>query len=53
MAYRIRYLPKAVQQLDAIAEQFGRPVDLVRERNVTNPNRIASIRRDRRPLYAT
>jgi hypothetical protein len=35
-----------------LAELFGRPVDLVRERNVTNPYRLASIRRDRRPLYA-
>jgi hypothetical protein len=35
-----------------LSELFGRPVDLVRERNVTNPNRLASIRRDRRPLYA-
>ena len=31
-----------------LAELFGRPVDLVRERNVTNPYRLASIRRDRR-----
>ncbi|SRR5258708_3404443 len=35
-----------------LAELFGRPVDLVRERNITNPYRLASIRRDRRPLYA-
>ena len=35
-----------------LAEIFGRPVDLVRERNITNPYRLASIRRDRRPLYA-
>jgi len=35
-----------------LAELFGRPVDLVRERNVTNPYRLAAIRRDRRPLYA-
>lgn len=35
-----------------LAELFGRPVDLVRERNVTNPYRLASIRHDRRPLYA-
>lgn len=35
-----------------LAELFGRPVDLVRERNVTNPYRLASIRRDRRLLYA-
>jgi len=28
------------------------PVDLVRERNVTNPYRLTSIRRDRRALYA-
>lgn len=35
-----------------LAELFGRPVDLVRERNVTNPYRLATIRRDRRPLYA-
>lgn len=31
---------------------FGRPVDLVRERNITNPYRLTSIRRDRRTLYA-
>ncbi len=35
-----------------LAELFGRPVDLVRERNVTNPYRLASIRRDRRLLHA-
>ena len=35
-----------------LAELFGRPVDLVRERNVTNPYRLASIRRDRRVLHA-
>jgi predicted nucleotidyltransferase len=35
-----------------LAELFGRRVDLVRERNVTNPYRLASIRRDLRPLYA-
>ena len=34
------------------ADLFGRPVDLVRERNITNPYRLATIRRDRRPLYA-
>ena len=36
-----------------LAELFGRPVDLVRERNVTNPYRLASIWRDRRQLYAS
>ena len=36
-----------------LAELFGRPVDLVRERNVTNPYRLASIRWDRRQLYAS
>jgi predicted nucleotidyltransferase len=36
-----------------LAELFGRPVDLVRERNVTNPYRLASIRRDLRQLYAS
>jgi uncharacterized protein len=35
-----------------LADLFGRPVDLVRERNITNPYRLATIRRDRRPLYA-
>lgn len=35
-----------------LAELFGRRVDLVRERNVANPYRLASIRRDRRSLYA-
>jgi len=34
-----------------LAELFGRPVDLMRERNITNPYRLASIRRDRRLLY--
>ena len=34
------------------ADLFGRPVDLVRERNITNPYRLATIKRDRRPLYA-
>ena len=38
---------------DEMAELFGRPVDLVRERNVTNPYRPASIRRHKRLLYAT
>ena len=37
---------------EELAELFGRPVDLVRERNITNPYRLASIRRDRRRLYA-
>ena len=37
---------------DELAGLFGRPVDLVGERNVTNPYRLASIRRDRRLLYA-
>ncbi len=37
---------------EELAELFGRPVDLVRERNITNPYRLASIRRDRRLLYA-
>jgi hypothetical protein len=36
-----------------LADLFGRPVDLVRERNITNPYRLATIRRDRRLLYAT
>lgn len=35
-----------------LADLFGRPVDLVRERNVTNPYRLATIQRDRRLLYA-
>jgi uncharacterized protein len=35
-----------------LTELFGRSIDLVRERNITNPYRLASIRRDRRPLYA-
>lgn len=35
-----------------LAELFGRPVDLVRERNITNPYRLATIKRDRRLLYA-
>ncbi len=36
---------------EAMATLFGRPVDLVRERNVTNPYRLASIRRHRMLLY--
>ncbi|MDP1748900.1 MAG: nucleotidyltransferase family protein [Reyranella sp.] len=36
---------------DEMAELFGRPVDLVRERNITNPYRLATIRRDRCLLY--
>jgi predicted nucleotidyltransferase len=36
-----------------LIELFGRPVDLMRERNVPNPYRLASIRRDRRQLYAS
>jgi predicted nucleotidyltransferase len=54
----IEYAPDADWSLfyvarlrDEMAELFGRPVDLVRERNVTNPYRLATIRRDRRPLY--
>ena len=35
-----------------LADLFGRPVGLVRERNITNPYRLATIRRDKRPLYA-
>lgn len=35
-----------------LSDLFGRPVDLVRERNITNPYRLATIRRDRRQLYA-
>ena len=35
-----------------LSDLFGRPVDLVRERNITNPYRLATIRRVRRQLYA-
>jgi uncharacterized protein len=35
-----------------LSELFERPVDLVRERNVTNPYRLTTIKRDRRALYA-
>jgi predicted nucleotidyltransferase len=35
-----------------LTDLFGRPVDLVRERNITNPYRLAAIRRDRRRIYA-
>jgi uncharacterized protein len=35
-----------------LSELFGRPVYLVRERNVTNPYRLTTIKRDRRALYA-
>ena len=37
---------------EEMAALFGRPVDLVRERNITNPYRLATILRDRRLLYA-
>jgi len=37
---------------DEMAELFGRPVDLIGERNVTNPYRLASIRRNQKLLYA-
>jgi uncharacterized protein len=37
---------------DELAELFGRPVDLIGERNVTNPYRLASIRRHKKLLYA-
>ena len=37
---------------EEMVAMFGRPVDLVRERNITNPYRLATIRRDRRLLYA-
>lgn len=37
---------------DELTVLFGRPVDLIGERNVTNPYRLASMRRDRRLLYA-
>lgn len=40
-----------VELRDELAALFGRPVDLVRERNVTNPYRLASIRRDLRTIY--
>lgn len=36
---------------EEMATLFGRPVDLVRERNVTNPYRLASIRRHRMLLH--
>jgi uncharacterized protein len=35
-----------------LSDLFGHAVDLVRERNITNPYRLAAIRRDRRWLYA-
>lgn len=38
---------------DEMADLFGRPVDLVREGNITNPYRLAMVRRDRRPLYGS
>lgn len=37
---------------EEMAALFGRPVDLVLERNITNPYRLATIRRDQRLLYA-
>ena len=37
---------------DDFERLFGRPVDLIREGSVTNPYRQATIRRDRRLLYA-
>ena len=36
-----------------LAELFGRPVDLLRERNIVNPQRLESILRDKRPIYST
>ncbi len=35
-----------------LAELFGRPVDLVRDPDITNPYRRVSIHRDLRLLYA-
>jgi uncharacterized protein len=37
---------------DDFERLFGRPVDLVQEKLVTNPYRRATIRRDRKLLYA-
>jgi predicted nucleotidyltransferase len=37
---------------EELGELFRRPVDLIGERNVTNPYRLASIRRHKRLLYA-
>jgi len=37
---------------DELEEVFGRRIDLIRERNVANPYRLASIRRDKKLLYA-
>lgn len=55
----IEYTPDAEWSLfdvarlrDEMAELFGRPVDLIGERNVTNPYRLASIRRNKKLLYA-
>lgn len=41
-----------VQMREELGGLFGRPVDLVRDRNVTNPYRRASIQRDLRLIYA-
>lgn len=40
------------QLREELASLFGRPVDLVREPDITNPYRRASIRRDLRLIYA-
>jgi uncharacterized protein len=37
---------------DDFERLFGRPVDLIRKGSITNPYRQATIRRDRRLLYA-
>lgn len=37
---------------DELEELFGRRVDLISERSVTNPYRLASIRRHKKLLYA-
>lgn len=42
----------AARLQEELAELFGRSVDLVGERNVTNPYRLASIRHHKRLLYA-
>lgn len=55
----VEYVPDAEWSLfdiarlsDELADPFGRPVDLIREANVTNPYRLASIHRHKKLLYA-
>ena len=55
----VEYVPDAEWSLfdiarlrDELVDLFGRPVDLIGEASVTNPYRLASIRRHKKLLYA-